>query len=375
MPGPLEGIRIVEFAGIGPGPFCGMMLADHGAEVIRIERGGMRIPPVDPLARGRKSIVINIKQPEGAELARKLVDTADGLIEGNRPGVMERLGLGPDDLLKRNPGLVYGRMTGWGQTGPYAQAPGHDINYIALSGVLHSCGRAGEKPTPPVNYLGDFGGGAMMLAFGMVSALLAVKNGAQGQVIDCAMTDGSALLASLTWGFKASGMWQDMPGQNIIDTGSHYYDVYETKDGKWISIGAIETQFYANLRDALGLDDPAFDAQQDPDSWPELKEQLTAIFKTRTRDEWCALLEDAEICFAPVLSLSEAPDHPHNQARQTFTEVDGHKLPAPAPRYSVSKTRAPSAAPAIGAHTDEILSDLGLSASQRDDLRASKAIN
>ncbi|MCI5048219.1 MAG: CoA transferase [Aquisalinus sp.] len=375
MPGPLEGIRIIEFAGIGPGPFCGMMLADHGAEVIRIERGGMRIPPIDPLARGRKSIVINIKQPEGAELARKLVDTADGLIEGNRPGVMERLGLGPDELLKRNPKLVYGRMTGWGQTGPYAQAPGHDINYIALSGVLHSCGREGQKPTPPVNYLGDFGGGAMMLAFGMVSALLAVKNGAPGQVIDCAMTDGSALLASLTWGFQASGMWQDMPGKNIIDTGSHYYDVYETKDGKWISIGAIETQFYANLREHLGLEDAAFDAQQDPESWAALKEQLAEIFRTKTRDEWCVLLEDAEICFAPVLSLTEAPDHPHNQARQTFVEVEGHAMPAPAPRYSVSETRKPELAPAIGAHTDEILNELGVTVADRDALRASRTIN
>ncbi|MEQ1931181.1 MAG: CaiB/BaiF CoA-transferase family protein, partial [Parvularculaceae bacterium] len=278
MSGPLEGVRIVEFAGIGPGPFCGMMLADHGAEVIRIDRMGALAMPKDPLARSRKSVVLDMKKPEGARLARELAASADGLIEGFRPGVMERLGLGPDVLLKDNPKLVYGRMTGWGQTGPLASAAGHDINYISISGALHTCGRAGEKPTPPVNYLGDFGGGGMMLAFGMVAALLAVRNGAPGQVVDCAMTDGSALLSAMTWGFLAMGRWRDERGVNMLDTGAHFYDVYETKDGKWLSIGAIEPQFYALLREKLGLaQDKDFDAQYDPAAWPRLKEKVAAL--------------------------------------------------------------------------------------------------
>jgi alpha-methylacyl-CoA racemase len=367
MTGPLNGIRIIEFAAIGPGPFCGMMLADHGAEVIRVDRvGGGRsgtLPqqPTNPLARSKKSIALNTQTPEGAALARELCRSADGLIEGFRPGVMERLGLGPEVLLQDNPRLVYGRMTGWGQTGPYAHAAGHDINYIALSGALHTCGRRGEKPTPPVNYLGDFGGGGMMLAFGMVAALLAVKNGANGQVIDCAMTDGSALLTAMTWGLKAAGLWRDERGVNWLDTGAHYYDTYETEDGKWISIGAIEPQFYALLREKIGLSDPAFDAQLNPAAWVDLKRRLEALFKTRTRDEWCAVLETTDACFAPVLSLEEAPQHPHNQARGTFTTVAGATQPAPAPRYSHTRTETPQPAPQIGADTDEILNALGRS--------------
>jgi alpha-methylacyl-CoA racemase len=340
--GPLTGIRILEMAGIGPAPFCGMMLADHGADVIRIEReGGWRLPG-DPLERSRRSITVDLKQEDGIEVVRALARSCDGLIEGYRPGVMERLGLGPDLLLADNPRLVYGRMTGWGQTGPLSAAAGHDINYIALSGTLHGCGRDGGQPSPPVNYLGDFGGGGMMLAFAMVSALLAVRGGGKGQVIDCAMTEGSALLASLTWGLHAAGLWEDRPGANIIDSGSPYYDTYETADGKWIAIGSIEPLFYSLLREKLGLaDDPDFDAQNDRSAWPARKEKLRALFAARSRDEWCALMEGSDVCFAPVLSLAEASGHPHNAARGSFIAVDGVTQPAPAPRYSETANGPP----------------------------------
>ncbi|MCA1748007.1 MAG: CaiB/BaiF CoA transferase family protein [Parasphingopyxis sp.] len=363
MAGPLDGIRIIELAGIGPGPFCGMMLADHGAEVIRIDRIGGTILPFDPLARSRKSIAVDMKSEDGVAIVRDLVRGADGLIEGFRPGVTERLGLGPDVLLKDNPKLVYGRMTGWGQTGPYAEYAGHDINYIALSGSLHTIGRKGEKPVPPVNYLGDFGGGGMMLAFGMVSALLAVKNGAGGQVIDCAMTDGSAVVSAMTWGFYGGGFWADERGVNRLDTGAHYYDAYETSDGKHVAIGSIEPQFYALLMEKLGLtDDEDFAAQNDQSRWPALTERLTGIFKTKTRDEWCAIMEHTDICFAPVLSLAEAPGHPHNKARGTFVDVGGVIHPAPAPRYSGTTTDAPRPAPKLGADTEAILGELGYDA-------------
>ena len=370
MAGPLSGIRIIELAGIGPGPFCGMMLADHGAEVVRVERIGGRGLPSDPLARSRKSVAIDIRKPEGADLVRELAKSADGLIEGFRPGVTERLGLGPEVLLGDNPRLVYGRMTGWGQTGPWAQAAGHDINYISLSGALHTCGRAGAKPTPPVNYLGDFGGGGMMLAFGMVSALLAVKNGAAGQVIDCAMTDGSAMLSAMTWGFYAAGMWKDEPGVNMLDTGAHFYDVYETSDGQWISIGSIEPQFYALLREKVGLENDAeFDAQQDREKWPALKDKLTALFRTRTRDQWCELMDASDVCFAPVLSLAEAPSHPHNAARGTFVEVGGAVQPAPAPRYSTTATDAPRPPRETGADAEEVLGGIGIDSGKLAGLR------
>jgi alpha-methylacyl-CoA racemase len=350
MPGPLNGIRIIELAGIGPGPFCGMMLADHGAEVIRIDRlspGGDPSGPVarnlkDPLLRSRTNMALDLKSPDDIARLRELVKTADGLIEGFRPGVMERLGLGPDVLLGDNPRLVYGRMTGWGQTGPYAAAAGHDINYIALSGVLGALGRNGEKPTPPINLVGDFGGGAMMLAFGMVSALLGVKNGAPGQVIDCAMTDGSALLMAMMWGFRSTGLWRDERGANMLDTGAAYYDTYETADGKFVSIGSIEPQFYALLREKLGItDDPLFDAQHDRAQWPAQKARLAEIFKTRTRDEWCATMEATDVCFAPVLGFDEAVAHPHNRDRGTFIEVGGVLQPAPAPRYSATPCDPP----------------------------------
>lgn len=360
MTGPLAGLRIVEFAGIGPAPFAGMMLGDHGAEVIRIERPGGRLDPRDALSRNRKSIILNTKTAEGLAVARDLCRSADGLIEGYRPGVMERLGLGPDVLLADNPKLVYGRMTGWGQFGPYAHAAGHDINYIALSGVLHTIGRAGERPVPPVNYVGDFGGGGMMLAFGMVSAMLAVKNGAAGQVIDCAMTDGSALLAGMSWHMLAAGINRDAPGANMLDGAAHFYDTYECADGKFVSVGSIEPQFYALLRAAAGVtDDRAFDAQHERSAWGPLKAKLAEIFKTKTRDEWCTVMEGTDICFAPVLSMSEAPHHPHNVARETFLQVGGATQPGPAPRYSGTVVETPVAAPVAGADSTAILAELG----------------
>ena len=342
MTGPLQGLRIIELAGIGPGPFCAMMLADHGAEVIRVDRPGAHIDARDPLLRSRRLVTADLKSPEGVAFVRDLAKTADGLIEGFRPGVTERLGLGPDVLLADNPRLVYGRMTGWGQFGPYAASAGHDINYIALAGALHGYGRAGEKPTPPINMVGDFGGGGMMLAFGMVSALLHAAKTGEGQVIDCAMTDGAATLSAMIWGFRANGIWADERGVNLLDTGAHFYDTYETADGKWISIGSIEPQFYALLRELAGLaDDPDFDAQMDRAAWGPLKAKLTALFLTRTRDEWCALMEMTDVCFAPVLSMAEAPAHPHNAARGTFIEAGGVMQPAPAPRYSVTACDAP----------------------------------
>lgn len=374
MAGPLTGIRIIEFAGIGPGPFCGMMLADHGAEVIRIDRPGARSLPSDALARSRRSIALDMKSSAGVRIARDLCRSADGIIEGFRPGVMERLGLGPDVLLGDHPALVYGRMTGWGQTGPWAHAAGHDINYIALSGVLHTVGGADGKPVPPVNYVGDFGGGAMMLAFGMVAALLAVKNGAPGQVIDAAMTDGSALLAAMTYSFKNAGMWRDETAANLLDGGAHFYDSYRCADGRFLAIGAIEPQFYALLRTHAGLDDAAFDAQHDRSQWPALKARLAEVIAGKTRDEWCAIFDGTDACVAPVLTLTEAPQHPHNVARGSFTEVGGQVQPAPAPRYSATPTAAPQPPRASGADADAILADLGYDAAKITTLRAEGAL-
>lgn len=376
MAGPLSGLRIVEFAGIGPGPFCGMMLADHGAEVIRIDRasggrgGSQPVATGDVLARGRKSIALNLKTAEGVALARKLAASADGIIEGFRPGVMERLGLGPDVLLQDNPKLVYGRMTGWGQTGPYAPYAGHDINYIALAGALAHYGRAGGKPTPPINMVGDFGGGGMMLAFGMVAALLNVARGGEGQVIDAAMTDGTAVLMAMIHGMKNMGVWSEDLGANMLDTGAHFYDTYETRDGKFVSIGSIEPQFYAELRRLLGLeDDKEFDAQHDRAKWGMLKDRLAALFKTRTRDEWDALMEHTDVCYAPVLTMSEAARHPHNMARETFVEVGGDVQPAPAPRYSATALDKPRSAPMPGHDSDAILAALGMDADEIAALR------
>ena len=381
MAGPLTGLRIVEFAGIGPGPFCGMMLADHGAEVIRIDRaiggrgGSMPVNRSDVLARGRQSIAIDLKTDAGIALARRICASADGLIEGYRPGVMERLGLGPERLLADNPRLVYGRMTGWGQTGPYAPFAGHDINYIALSGALAHFGRAGEKPTPPINLVGDFGGGGMMLAFGMVSALLNVARGGEGQVIDAAMTDGSAILMSMMHSMRNMGIWQDERGTNILDTGAHFYDTYETADGKYVSVGSIEPQFYAELRRMIGLaDDPEFDAQHDRALWPALKDKMAAVFKARTRDEWCAILEHTDACFAPVLTMEEASGHPHNTARETFVTVGSDTQPAPAPRYSRTANPVPQPAPLPGETGTQVLRGMGLADEEIDQLRQAGTI-
>ncbi len=343
MAGVLDGLTIIEMAGIGPGPFAGMMLADHGARVIRVERIGTHdLQGADVLTRNREVIQIDTKSAEGVQQVRDLVRAADGIFEGFRPGVMERMGLGPDVLLADNPKLIYGRMTGWGQTGPLAQAAGHDINYISITGNLHGYGRPDGKPTPPTNAIGDFAGGGMMLAFGMVAALLNVARGGKGQVIDVAMTDGSAIIHAMQWGFRGMGMWEDTRGVNMLDTAAHFYDTYECADGKWISTGSIEPQFYALLRKTLGLDeDKAFDAQMDKSQWPVLKAKLTDIFKAKTRDEWAAIMEGTDICFGAVMSMAEALEHPHNKERGTFTKVNGLDQPAPAPRFMGTPAPAP----------------------------------
>lgn len=351
--GPLEQIRVVELAGIGPGPMCAMLLSDMGAEVIRITRispSGLGIPMptrFDLLARGRLQVPVDLGKPEGVELVLKLVDKADALIEGFRPGVTERMGLGPDECLKRNPRLVYGRMTGWGQEGPLAQAAGHDINYIALSGALHCFGRKGQPPVPPLNLVGDFGGGALYLAFGIVCGILNAKLSGLGQVVDAAMVDGSASLMTMFYGLKAMGVWSQARGENLLDTGAHFYDVYETSDGEFVAVGALEPKFYKELLTRLGLDGEDLPGQLDRNHWPQMKEKFRTLFKSKTRQEWCRILEGTDSCFAPVLSMEEAPSHPHNVARSTFLELDGILQPAPAPRFSRTppKIRRPPTPP------------------------------
>lgn len=375
MSGSLAGVRIIEIAGMGPAPFAGMMLADHGAEVICVRRPGARVDHRDILARSRRSIIVDMKESAGADIVRDLCRTADGLVEGFRPGVMERLGLGPTDLLGINPRLVYGRMTGWGQDGPYAQKAGHDINYIAIAGVLHALGRKGEKPTPPINLLGDFGGGGMLLAFGMVSAILSARTTGTGQVVDCAMTDGAALLMSMTWSFVADGRWQDERGVNTLDTGAHFYETYETADHGYLAIGAIEPPFYEAMREATGLaDDPLFDRQRDSAAWPELKDRLAAVIRTRTRDEWVELMRDYDACCAPVLSMHEAPLDVHNLARQTFLDIDRVIHPAPAPRYSGTPSPRPVPASSGDQDTDAILAELGYDEARIAALRAGNVL-
>jgi alpha-methylacyl-CoA racemase len=347
MPGALEGLTVLEFAGLGPAPFAAMMLADHGARVIRIERPGKpgRVGDAgdrDILNRNRERVVLDLKDPAAIAQIRQMVREADVVIEGFRPGVMERLGLGPDVLLADNPALVFARMTGWGQDGPMAPLAGHDINYIALSGALHTYGPAGGKPVFPVNAVGDFGGGGMMMAFGVMAAVFCARHSGRGQVVDCAMVDGAAILSAMTWSFFGNGQWRDQRGVNLLDGGAHFYDTYETADGKWISIGSIEPQFYALLLERTGLqDDAEFARQMDPAAWGPLKARLTALFLTKTRDEWCALLDGSDACFAPVLSLGDAPQHPHNVARRTFVDVDGMTMPAPAPRFSATPAATP----------------------------------
>jgi len=377
MAGPLTGLKIIEFAGIGPGPFCAMLLSDMGAEVIRIDRyGAQGGSKFDVTARGRRSVALNLKSPEGVEAALELISKADALLEGFRPGVMERLGLGPDVCLARNEKLVYGRMTGWGQTGPLALAAGHDINYISITGALHSIGRPGEKPVPPLNLVGDFGGGALYLAFGMMCGIIEAMRSGKGQVVDTAMTDGSASLMAMFFGFKASGfpgMFSDEHGTNMLDGGAHFYDTYECSDGKWISIGSIEPQFYAILREKAELTGPEWDPQMDFTKWPELKKKMAEVFKTKSREEWCAIMEGTDICFAPVLSLDEAYEHPHNQARKTIVEIDGVKQPNVAPRFSRTKPEIQGPAPKAGAHTEDVLREWGMG-DKIDALKAAGAI-
>jgi alpha-methylacyl-CoA racemase len=377
--GPLSGVKILEIAGIGPGPFASMMLSDMGAEILRIDRaqnvrGETGPPPLDFLARGRRSIGLDLKNPEGVEMLLQLVERADAILEGFRPGVMERLGVGPDVCLARNPRIVYGRMTGWGQEGPLAQVAGHDINYIALAGALEPIGRKGQKPLPPLNLVGDFGGGGMLLAFGVACALVERATSGKGQVVDAAMVDGAAALMAIFHGAEQSGWWKNERGTNMLDGGAHFYDTYETSDGKYVSLGSIEPQFYAELIQKLDLVDENLPGQMDRSQWEPLSERFTEIFKTKTRDQWCEILEGSDVCFAPVLSMSEAREHPHIKARNTFVEVAGAPQPAPAPRFSRTPCEISQPPPHAGQHTEQALSDWGFDASEIARLKESKAI-
>ena len=365
--GPLNGFKIIELAGIGPGPFCGMMLADMGAEVIRVERiaaAQATEAPKDVLARNRRSIAVDLKSPKGVETVLRLVEGADGLIEGFRPGVTERLGLGPEQCQARNPRLVYGRMTGWGQEGPMAQAAGHDINYISLAGALHAIGRPGERPVPPLNLVGDFGGGGMLLAYGMVCGLLEVTKSNEGQVIDAAMVDGTAALMAMFYSMSASGAFDTQRGTNLLDGGAHFYDTYETADGEHVSVGSIEPQFYALLMEKAGLDADYFQPQMNKGRWGELKAKLTEVFLTKTQAEWCDIMEGSDVCFAPVLNLIDAATHPHNVARNSYQEVAGVLQQAPAPRFSRTPAAAIQAPRVPGEDSASVLADFGLTATE-----------
>ncbi|MHB9755972.1 CaiB/BaiF CoA transferase family protein [Streptomyces sp. BYX5S] len=372
--GPLAGVRVVELGGIGPAPFCGMLLADLGAEVIRVDRPAEagRPSPHPVLQRGRRSVAVDLKSPEGAAAARQLIGRCDAVIEGFRPGVAERLGLGPDVLLAVNPKLVYGRMTGWGQDGPLAQEPGHDINYIAVAGALGAIGPAEGDPVPPLNLIGDFGGGGMLLALGLVSAVLHARTTGAGQVVDAAMTDGTALLLAMTYGFLAQGVWKDRPGTNLLDGGAPFYAVYRCADDRHVAVGAIEPQFYAALLRVLGLDgDERFARQHERANWPAMKAELTRRFATRPRDAWARLFDGQGACVSPVLSLKEAPEHPHNAARATYRRgAHGGHEPSPAPRFTATPPGEPAPAPRIGAHTTDVLTALaGLDPEDVDTLR------
>ncbi len=379
--GPLAGVRIVEIAGIGPGPMCAMLLADLGAEVIRIDRteaadlGMKRDPKADLLNRGRRSLAVDLKTPEGVETVLKLVEKADAFTEGFRPGVTERLGIGPDVCLERNPKLVYGRMTGWGQHGPLATAAGHDINYISLVGALNAIGREGEPPVAPLNLVGDFGGGALYLAMGVLAGIIEARTSGKGQVIDCAMTEGAASLMTIFYAMKAMGRWSEERGTNAIDGGSHYYNVYETKDGKFISIGSIEGKFYAELLEKTGLDkDPDLPGQLDPQGWKQMKSRLGEVFLSKTRDEWCDIMEGSDVCFAPILNLEESMAHPHNQARGSFVTVNGVTQPGPAPRFSRTECEIQKPPSIPGEDTEAVLADWGFSADEIGQLHSAKAI-
>ncbi len=374
--GPLQGFKVIEIEGLGPAPFCGMMLADMGAEVISVTR---RSDQADRKAaigeRGKRSIALNLKSAEGVETLLKLCEGADALIEGFRPGVAERLGFGPDVVAERNPKLVYGRMTGWGQDGPLAHAAGHDINYISLSGALHAIGRKGEPPVPPLNLVGDFGGGGMFLAFGITCGLLEASRSGKGQVVDVSMVEGSAVLMHMMYSFMAQGFWQDERGSNMLDGAAHFYDSFETSDGKYVSIGSIEPQFYAQLIELAELDAEAFAPQMDVSQWPALKEQLAAKIKTKTRDEWCAIMEGTDVCFAPILSMNEAAEHPHNQARQSFLKTDGVLQPAPAPKFSRTSPEVKHLAKAAGSDTEAVLGEAGFSADEIAALKQAGALS
>lgn len=372
--GPLTGLKVIELGGIGPGPFCAMLLADMGADVLRLDR----IVPSDSgvhmdhrfnlLNRGRRSVAIDLKRPEAVALVRRLAASADAALEGFRPGVAERLGVGPDNLLACNSRLVYGRMTGWGQDGPLAQAPGHDMNYISLSGALHTIGERDGPPVPPLNLVGDFGGGAMYLAFGMVCAMLEAARSGRGQVVDAAMVDGSAHLMTLIYGMYAAGAWTDRRGDNRLDSGAPWYSVYRTRDNRYVSLASNEPRFYLQTLALLGLAGASLPDQHDREGWPVLRELFAQAFSTRTREEWCALAEGTDVCLAPVLSLAEAPHHPHNVARGTFVEIDGIVQPGPAPRFSRTKPSLRRGAPAPGAHTAEALCDWGIGADEIETL-------
>ena len=379
MAGPLAGVKIVELVGIGPGPFAAMLLADMGADVVRVHRAQSVERGFDPggvpiMDRNRRSIGVDLKHPEGVETVLGLVERADALLEGFRPGVTERLGVGPDACLARNPKIVYGRMTGWGQGGPLADAAGHDINYIALAGALAHFGRAGTKPTPPLNLIGDFGGGGMFLAFGLVCGILESRTSGQGQVVDAAMVDGAAILMAFVWGMQAFGAFNEERGTNLLDTGAPHYDTYETADGKFIALGALEAQFYAEFLEKTGLAEEDLPDVADQASWPRLRERFTELFKSRTRAEWCDLLEGSDACFAPVLPMSEAAQHPHITARGTLVEFEGLTQPAPAPRFSRTQPELWRAAPTPGEHTDEVLTEWGFASADVARLREAGAI-
>jgi alpha-methylacyl-CoA racemase len=378
--GPLAGIRVIELAAIGPGPMCAMLLADLGADVVRVDRlepSGLGVTMetrFDVTARNRRSVALELKHPEGRAALLRLIERADVLIEGFRPGVAERLGLGPQDCAARNPRLVYGRMTGFGQDGPLAQAAGHDLNYIALSGALAAIGPRGGAPVPPLNLVGDYGGGALYLAFGILAALVERQRSGQGQVVDAAMVDGAASLMSMFYGLAAAGRWRAERGANLLDGGAPFYGVYETRDGAYVAIAPLENKFFAELAQRIGLEEEFVDRQYDARVWPRLRARLTEIFKSKTRAEWCEVLEASDACFAPVLSMQEAPRHPHNVARGAFVDLDGYPQPAPAPRFSRTPAGLPKPPPAIGAHTDEVLREAGFTDAQIEALRRSGAI-
>jgi len=367
MSGPLNGFKIIEFAGLGPAPFAGMMLSDMGAEILRIDKMSSKSAKnsengnFDILSRGRQTLTIDLKKPDGALLALKMIEKADALIEGFRPGVMEKLGLGPEKCLKKNPKLVYGRMTGWGQEGPLSKFAGHDINYLSLTGALHSIGRKGSNPTPPLNLVGDFGGGGMFLAFGIVCALIEASKSDKGQVVDAAMVDGVTSLMAMVHGLLSTDIWEDRPASNFLDTGSHYYDTYECLDGKYVAVGAIEPKFYNSLVEVLGLNKISEEKEQmDKSRWPELKKKFSSVFLTKTRGEWCKIMKDKDVCFSPVLSITEAYEHPHNKARKLFLKNGKRIEPAPAPRFSRTPGSINRDLSGSNAETSKLLFDWGL---------------